>query len=265
MEDNIVDSYTKKVLVVDDEQAIRDVLVYNLKKEGYEVIEAADGLTAVNMALEQKPDLMLLDIMLPKLDGLSVCKRVKNQMNIPILMLTAKDAEIENQMNIPILMLTAKDAEIDKIVGLELGADDYITKPFSVRELMARVKANLRKMDMMNAKTDDISGQGDKKNERIIKINDLELDLDRFETKVRGEVVDLTLREFEVLKYLASQPGQVTTRETLLEKVWGYEYYGDIRTVDVTVRRIREKIEKDTSNPKILITKRGVGYYIASK
>ena len=247
MEDNIVDSYTKKVLVVDDEQAIRDVLVYNLKKEGYEVIEAADGLTAVNMALEQKPDLMLLDIMLPKLDGLSVCKRVKNQMNIPIL------------------MLTAKDAEIDKIVGLELGADDYITKPFSVRELMARVKANLRKMDMMNAKTDDISGQGDKKNERIIKINDLELDLDRFETKVRGEVVDLTLREFEVLKYLASQPGQVTTRETLLEKVWGYEYYGDIRTVDVTVRRIREKIEKDTSNPKILITKRGVGYYIASK
>ena len=246
MEENIVENDEKKVLVVDDEQAIRDVLVYNLKKEGYDVIEAADGITAVNMALEEKPDLMLLDIMLPKLDGLSVCKRVKNQLNIPIL------------------MLTAKDAEIDKIVGLELGADDYITKPFSVRELMARVKANLRKMDMMNSKSDDISGQGDKKNERIIKINDLELDLDRFETKVRGEVVDLTLREFEVLKFLATQPGQVTTRETLLEKVWGYEYYGDIRTVDVTVRRIREKIEKDTSNPKILITKRGVGYYIAS-
>ena len=246
MEENIVENDAKKVLVVDDEQAIRDVLVYNLKKEGYDVIEAADGITAVNMALEEKPDLMLLDIMLPKLDGLSVCKRVKNQLNIPIL------------------MLTAKDAEIDKIVGLELGADDYITKPFSVRELMARVKANLRKMDMMNSKSDDISGQGDKKNERIIKINDLELDLDRFETKVRGEVVDLTLREFEVLKSLATQPGQVTTRETLLEKVWGYEYYGDIRTVDVTVRRIREKIEKDTSNPKILITKRGVGYYIAS-
>ena len=246
MEENIVENDAKKVLVVDDEQAIRDVLVYNLKKEGYDVIEAADGITAVNMALEEKPDLMLLDIMLPKLDGLSVCKRVKNQLNIPIL------------------MLTAKDAEIDKIVGLELGADDYITKPFSVRELMARVKANLRKMDMMNSKSDDISGQGDKKNERIIKINDLELDLDRFETKVRGEVVDLTLREFEVLKFLATQPGQVTTRETLLEKVWGYEYYGDIRTVDVTVRRIREKIEKDTSNPKILITKRGVGYYIAS-
>ena len=246
MEENIVENDAKKVLVVDDEQAIRDVLVYNLKKEGYDVIEAADGITAVNMALEEKPDLMLLDIMLPKLDGLSVCKRVKNQLNIPIL------------------MLTAKDAEIDKIVGLELGADDYITKPFSVRELMARVKANLRKMDMMNSKSDDISGQGDKKNERIIKINDLELDLDRFETKVTGEVVDLTLREFEVLKFLATQPGQVTTRETLLEKVWGYEYYGDIRTVDVTVRRIREKIEKDTSNPKILITKRGVGYYIAS-
>ena len=235
MEENL-EKGAKKVLIVDDEQAIIDVLVYNLKKEGYETLEATDGITAVNMALEEKPDLMLLDIMLPKLDGLSVCKRVKNYLNIPIL------------------MLTAKDAEIDKIVGLELGADDYITKPFSVRELMARVKANLRKNEITSnlkkeeeQKTEEIPEKADSK----IKVNDLEL--------------DLTLREFEVLKFLASQPGQVITREVLLEKVWGYEYYGDIRTVDVTVRRIREKIEEDTSSPKILITKRGVGYYIATK
>lgn len=248
MEENL-EKEIKKVLVVDDEQAIIDVLVYNLKKEGYETLEANDGITAVNIALEQKPDLMLLDIMLPKLDGLSVCKRVKNQLNIPIL------------------MLTAKDAEIDKIVGLELGADDYITKPFSVRELMARVKANLRKMEMASVSKENIASSEAKEEPKVnvIAVNDLELDLDRFEVKVRGEVIDLTLREFEVLKFLATQPGQVITRETLLEKVWGYEYYGDIRTVDVTVRRIREKIEKDTSNPKILITKRGVGYYIANK
>ena len=249
MEENI-EKEVKKVLVVDDEQAIIDVLVYNLKKEGYETIEATDGVSAVNIALEQKPDLMLLDIMLPKMDGLTVCKRVKNYLNIPIL------------------MLTAKDAEIDKIVGLELGADDYITKPFSVRELMARVKANLRKNELANipkeAVTETIQNVEVKK-DNIIKVDDLELDLDRFEVKVRNEIIDLTLREFEVLKFLAAQPGQVITRETLLEKVWGYEYYGDIRTVDVTVRRIREKIEKDTSNPKILITKRGVGYYIATK
>lgn len=248
MEENL-EKEIKKVLVVDDEQAIIDVLVYNLKKEGYETLEANDGITAVNIALEQKPDLMLLDIMLPKLDGLSVCKRVKNQLNIPIL------------------MLTAKDAEIDKIVGLELGADDYITKPFSVRELMARVKANLRKMEMASVSKENMASNEAKEEPKVnvIAVNDLELDLDRFEVKVRGEVIDLTLREFEVLKFLATQPGQVITRETLLEKVWGYEYYGDIRTVDVTVRRIREKIEKDTSNPKILITKRGVGYYIANK
>lgn len=251
MEENL-EKTTKKVLVVDDEQAIIDVLVYNLKKEGYETLEATDGITAVNMALEQKPDLMLLDIMLPKMDGLTVCKRVKNYLNIPIL------------------MLTAKDAEIDKIVGLELGADDYITKPFSVRELMARVKANLRKNEITsvtNITPEQIPEiiETETKKDNIIKVNDIELDLDRFEVKVRGDIIDLTLREFEVLKFLAAQPGQVITRETLLEKVWGYEYYGDIRTVDVTVRRIREKIEKDTSSPKILITKRGVGYYIATK
>ena len=168
MEENI-EIETKKVLIVDDEQAIIDVLVYNLKKEGYETIEATDGISAVNIALEEKPDLMLLDIMLPKLDGLSVCKRVKNQLNIPIL------------------MLTAKDAEIDKIVGLELGADDYITKPFSVRELMARVKANLRKNEMANVRREDVSftENTQSKEDNIIRVNDLELDLDRFEVKVK--------------------------------------------------------------------------------
>ena len=240
-----IDRDQKTILIVDDEQPIREILVYNLKKEGYNTIEASDGVTALNIALEQYPDLILLDIMLPKMDGLSVCKRIKNSYNVPIL------------------MLTAKDSEIDKILGLELGADDYITKPFSVRELIARVKANLRKVENMSMAR--LENDNSKKKENKIVVNDLELDLDKFEVKIRGEVIDLTVREFEVIKFLASQPGQVVTRETLLEKVWGYEYYGDIRTVDVTVRRIREKIEKDTSSPKILITKRGVGYYIASK
>ena len=235
----------KTILIVDDEPPIRDILVYNLEKEGYNTIEASDGVAALNIALEKLPDLILLDIMLPKMDGLSVCKRIKNSYNVPIL------------------MLTAKDSEIDKILGLELGADDYITKPFSVRELVARVKANLRKVENMSIAR--LDNENSKKKENKIIVNDLELDLDRFEVKIRGEIIDLTVREFEVIKFLASQPGQVITRETLLEKVWGYEYYGDIRTVDVTVRRIREKIEKDTSSPKILITKRGVGYYIASK
>lgn len=235
----------KKILIVDDEKTIVDMLVYNLQKEGYATLEANDGEEAVNKALEEKPDLVLLDIMLPKMDGLAVCKRIRQTLDIPIL------------------MISAKDEEIDKILGLELGADDYITKPFSVRELMARVKANLRKAEITNKAFDGTTA--DDKESDIITVGELSLDLNKFEVKVRGEVIDLTLREFEVLKYLANQPGQVVTREILLEKVWGYEYYGDIRTVDVTVRRIREKIEKDTSNPKILITKRGVGYYIASK
>lgn len=251
MEDQELD-YKKTILIVDDEKMIINLLTHNLTREGYNVIEAKDGIEAIDVAKEKKPDLILLDIMLPKLDGLSVCKRIKNMMNVPIL------------------MVTAKDEELDKIVGLELGADDYITKPFSVRELLARIKANLRKADINSisqkeSKEEEVQKENkDVKRTNIINVGVLTLDLDRFEVMVSGKVVDLTLREFEVLKFLATEPGQVITRETLLEKVWGYEYYGDIRTVDVTVRRIREKIEKDTSNPKILITKRGVGYYIAT-
>ncbi len=246
MEEESINSKEKKtILIVDDEKPIMDILVYNLKKEGYETLEAGDGQTAVNIALEQKPDLILLDIMLPGMDGLTVCKKIRNTLNIPII------------------MLSAKDEEIDKILGLELGADDYITKPFSVRELMARIKANLRKADQSKKEIENVAPN--QSNTHKIKVGQLELDLEKFEVKIGKNVIDLTLREFEVLKFLASQPGQVVTRETLLEKVWGYEYYGDIRTVDVTVRRIREKIEKDTTLPKMLITKRGVGYYIAEK
>lgn len=246
MEEEIMEKELKTILVVDDEPSIRDLLKYNLEREGYRIIEAGDGISGVNTALEQKPDLILLDIMLPKLDGLSVCKRIKNSLNVPII------------------MLTAKAEEIDTIVGLELGADDYITKPFSIRELAARVKANVRKYEVVTDNKTTETVKEDKKKESKIVVGDLELDLDKFEVKVRGEIIDLTLREFEVLKFLASQPEQVVTRETLLEKVWGYEYFGDIRTVDVTVRRIREKIEKDTSVPKLIITKRGVGYYLAT-
>lgn len=243
-EEQAIEENKKTILVVDDEKRIVDILIYNLQKEGYNTLEANDGEEAIKIATEQKPDLILLDIMLPKVDGLTVCKRLRHTLNVPIL------------------ILSAKDEEIDKILGLELGADDYITKPFSVRELMARVKANLRKAELSGNTSETY--EENKKANTIIKIGELSMNLDKFEVKVRGEAIDLTIREFEVLRYLANQLGQVVTRETLLEKVWGYEYYGDIRTVDVTVRRIREKIEKDTSNPKILITKRGVGYYLAT-
>ena len=240
--DNIIEREKKVILIVDDEKPIVDILVYNLQKEGYDTLEANDGEKGIEIALSEKPDLILLDIMLPKMDGLTVCKKIRQTLGVPIL------------------MLTAKDEEIDKIIGLELGADDYVTKPFSVRELMARIKANLRKVEASAKGTD--SKDSNKEQNNIV-VGDLEINLDKFEVKIKGKVIDLTLREFEVLKYLANQPGQVCKRETLLEKVWGYEYYGDIRTVDVTVRRIREKIEKDTAAPKILITKRGIGYYIS--
>ena len=235
-----------RILIIEDEESIAELEKDYLELSGFEVEIESKGDVGLKRALEEEFDLYILDLMLPGMDGFEICK------------------EIRNHKNTPILMVSAKKDDIDKIRGLGLGADDYITKPFSVRELVARVKANLRKVDAsLNSKT--IDDKQEKKKESKISVGDLELDLDKFEVKVRGEVIDLTLREFEVLKFLASEPGQVVTRETLLEKVWGYEYYGDIRTVDVTVRRIREKIEKDTSTPQILITKRGVGYYIVSK
>lgn len=241
---NNYEDLRKKILIVDDEKSISDLLVFNLEKEGYKTITAMDGEEAVNFAITQNPDLILLDIMLPKMDGLTVCKKIRQTLT-----------------KTPIIMLSAKGEEIDKILGLEIGADDYMTKPFSVRELIARVKANLRKVEQNELDIVNSNIRGNK-----INVGDLGLDLDKFEVEVRGQkVTDLTRREFEVLRYLAQKPGQVVTREDLLEKVWGYEYYGDIRTVDVTIRRIREKIEKNTANPKILITKRGVGYYIESK
>lgn len=224
----------KKILIVDDEKSIVDILKFNLKRDGYTVLEAYDGQEGYDMALSQKPDLILLDVMLPKMDGFEVCKKLREHLSTPIIMLTAR---IE---------------EIDKVLGLELGADDYITKPFSIRELMARVKANLRR-----TVPEGITSS----NERTLVYQSLTIDVERYEAKKNGEVLDLTLREFELLKFLANQPDKIFSRETLLEKVWGYEYYGDVRTVDVTVRRLREKIEDNPAEPVFILTKRGVGYY----
>lgn len=222
------------ILVVDDEKAIVDILDFNLKRDGYDVIRAYDGETGLKLFREKKPDLILLDIMMPKIDGLQVCK------------------EIRHESNIPIIMLTAKAEEVDKVIGLEFGADDYVTKPFSVREVLARVKANMRRIAM------DIK---EKEQSKELNFGDMVINVDRYEVTVDGKVLDLTVREYELLYFLASQKDQIFTREQLLEKVWGYEYFGDVRTVDVTIRRLREKVEADSSNPKYILTKRGIGYY----
>ncbi len=223
------------ILVIEDEKPIVDILKFNLEKEGYKVVSAMDGEEGLKLALSKEPDLILLDVMLPLMDGFSVCRKVREKSNVPIL------------------MLTAREEEVDKVLGLELGADDYITKPFSVRELMARVKANLRRIFPEGG--EDESGE-------IIRVGDITIDCDRYEVIKNNEIIDLTLREFELVKFLAKQQGKIFSRENLLEKVWGYEYYGDVRTVDVTVRRLREKIEDDPGNPGYIITKRGVGYYL---
>lgn len=222
------------ILVVDDEKAIVDILEFNLKREGYEIVKAYNGEDGIIAFREKKPDLILLDIMMPKKDGLQVCK------------------EIRNESNVPIIMLTAKAEEVDKVIGLEFGADDYVTKPFSVREVLARVKANLRRRVM------DVS---DKERSKVLIFDDMTINMDRYEVKKNNEVLDLTVREYELLTFLATQKEQIFTREQLLERVWGYEYFGDVRTVDVTIRRLREKIEDDSSNPIFILTKRGIGYY----
>lgn len=225
-----------KILVVDDEASIVTMLAYNLKKEGYDVVTAEDGEVALEKFESEKPDLLLLDIMMPKMDGYEVCRKIREKSNVPII------------------MLTARADEVDKVVGLEMGADDYVTKPFGNRELIARVKANLRGSDIAPVTNNEKDG-----NNQVY--GDLNIDFDRYEVTKRGEVINLTLREFELLTFLATQTPTIFTRENLLEKVWGYEYFGDVRAVDVTIRRLREKIEDDPSKPKYIVTKRGVGYY----
>ena len=222
-----------KILVVDDEKAIADIIKFNLEKEGYNVDTAYDGEEGIARVNEWEPDLVILDVMMPKKDGFQVLK------------------EIRSKYKIPVLMLTAKEEEVDKVLGLELGADDYITKPFSMRELVARVKSNLRRVDY--AKLPDSN--------TMITSGELTIDINKYEVKKNGAIVELTLREYELLKFLASSTEQIFSREQLLEEVWGYEYYGDIRTVDVTIRRLREKIEDDSGDFKYILTKRGVGYY----
>lgn len=230
----------KHILVVDDEKPISDIIVFNLKNEGYEVTTAFDGEEAIEQFEKVQPNLVILDLMLPKMDGLEVCR------------------EIRKTSAVPIIMLTAKDSEIDKVLGLELGADDYVTKPFSTRELIARVKANLRRHYSQPTQTED-----EETNEIVIK--DITVYPDAYSIKKRGVDIELTHREFELFHYLAKHIGQVMTREHLLQTVWGYDYFGDVRTVDVTIRRLREKIEDDASHPEYIVTRRGVGYFLQTQ
>jgi DNA-binding response OmpR family regulator len=222
-----------RILLVDDEQAVQTLLTYPLRKEGYDVVGATDGQEALDRFAEQRFDLVVLDIMLPKLDGIEVCRRMRTRSQVPII------------------MLTAKGDEIDKVVGLEMGADDYITKPFSVREFRSRVKAALRRGSM--------AGRGPV-GEEPIKAGELQIDPERRTCQVRGEPVELTYVEFEILSALASAPGRVFSREMLLEHVWGDSTYRDPRTVDVHIRHLREKLERDAKHPEYLFTVRGVGY-----
>nr|TVU86917.1 response regulator transcription factor [Lactobacillus jensenii] len=216
-----------------------DIIKFNLTKEGFEVDTAYDGEEAVKKVNEINPDLMILDLMLPKKDGLEVAR------------------EVRQTHDMPIIMVTAKDTEIDKVLGLEMGADDYVTKPFSNRELVARVKANLRRRDIVQKQVDE--NENENKN---ITIGNLVIMPDAYIVEKDGQKIELTHREFELLHYLASHMGQVMTREHLLQTAWGYDYFGDVRTVDVTVHRLREKIEDNPIQPKILVTRRGVGYYV---
>ncbi|QVK12155.1 response regulator YycF [Weissella ceti] len=226
-----------KILVVDDEKPISDIIKFNLSKEGYDVVVAMDGKEALEVFEAETPDLILLDQMLPEIEGTEVLRQIRTTSQVPII------------------MVTAKDSEIDKVLGLEMGADDYVTKPFSNRELLARVKANLRRQAPAVAATDDVEA-GD------IKIGSLIIHPDAYMVAKDGEDIELTHREFELLHHLAKHIGQVMTRDDLLQTVWGFDYFGDVRTVDVTVRRIREKIEEAPSHPQILMTRRGVGYYL---
>ena len=226
----------RKILVVDDEKNIVDLLAHNLKKEGYEVLVAYDGEEGLNLALTENPEVVLLDIMMPKMDGFEVCKSIREKSQVPII------------------MLTARAEELDKVLGLELGADDYVTKPFGARELMARVKSNIRRMESINYA--NMQNQ-----DNILVYGNISIDTDRYEVRRKDKLIDLTRREFDLIKFLATQSAMVFSRESLLEKVWGYDYYGDVRAVDVTIRRLRTKIEEVPDTPRYIMTKRGVGYY----
>ena len=226
----------KTVLIVEDEKNIVDILRFNLQREGYETLEAFDGDAGLQMARTRHPDIILLDVMLPKMNGFDVCRALR------------QDGD-----NVPVLILTAREEEADKVLGLEIGADDYITKPFSMRELMARVKANIRRTAMAQADTSASTMDTG---------TDLVINTDTYQVSKGGRVIGLTQREYELLTFLASHPGKVYSRIDLMEQVWNYGYVGDdVRTVDVTVRRLREKIEDDPAVPKFIMTKRGMGYF----
>ena len=229
----------KKILIVEDEQNIVDILSFNLGRDGYDTLEAYDGVTGLQLALEQNPDLVLLDLMLPGMDGFDVCKKIR-----------------ESGSAIPIIMLTAREEETDKVLGLELGADDYITKPFSMRELLARVKANIRRVSM-KAAVEEVAAASNR-----VELGRVVIDSEKMTIYKDGSALELSQREYDLICYLAGQPGKVFSREALMEHVWNYEgYVGDVRAVDVAVRRLREKIEDDPASPTFIVTKRGVGYY----
>src|SRR5512137_2632467 len=230
----------EKILVVEDEPSLQETLVYNLSKQGYEVEAVGDGREAVEAARRSAPDLILLDIMLPGMDGFEVCKVLRREMNVPIL------------------MLTARDDEIDRVVGLEVGADDYLSKPFSMRELVARVKAKLRRTQVIRDELQKI--QIEKPTAKLLAFGNLVIDTNRREVTLNGEVVALKPQEYDLLEFFATHRGQMLSREFILERVWGWEYIGDSRTVDVHVRWLRQKIEQDAANPERLVTVRGGGY-----
>ena len=229
---------SRKILVVEDDKTLLDVLKYNLVKEGYDAITATDGVQALEVAKREEPELVILDIMLPKLSGFEVCRILRQEMTVPIL------------------MLTAKVDEIDKIVGLEIGADDYVTKPFSMRELLARIRAMLRRSDMLKLETSSVKGVVPS----VIRAGNIEVDIARHKVIYSGSVVDLSPKEFDLLAFLMKNQGQVFSRDRLLNEIWGYDYAGDTRTVDVHVRWLRQRIEADPAHPKHLLTVRGVGY-----
>ncbi|MBW6472942.1 MAG: response regulator transcription factor [Anaerolineaceae bacterium] len=230
----------EKILIVEDEISLQETLAYNLKKQGYEVVIAGDGPSALEVVRNSKPDLILLDIMLPGMDGFEVCRKLRSEVSTPVL------------------MLTARDDEIDRVVGLEVGADDYLTKPFSMRELIARVKAMLRRVKIIRDEINLINSGADQRS--FFEFDKIKIDLGRRELRVDNKIVNLKPKEFELLIYLIRHKNQVLSRDQILESVWGWEYIGDSRTVDVHVRWLREKIEEDPSNPKRIITARGAGY-----